>query len=186
MNRWTCPAWIALGLIASVARADAIGPPPSSCPPGGVPMSCHGGPYCSPETCASDADCAPGTLCRDVSVCVGSVVCAGLVGPGEDLEQYRRFAVEGTCGQGDCSGSRCTVRPLCVPADRAPDGGVLPRGGTGARPVPPQPIGGGGGGGGAMRGNCTVQTGGRGAPCAPGAVLGLAAIALARRARRER
>ena len=59
------------------ARADAVGPPPADCPAGSFGDSCHGGPFCRPSTCESDAACAGGEICQEVKVCVGGVQCGG-------------------------------------------------------------------------------------------------------------
>jgi hypothetical protein len=84
--------------------------------------------------CQSDAQCVRGTLCQERSVCVGSVVCAGLLPPDADLSTYERATVEDECGNaGSCSeDSRCETIRLCVPSpDESDDDG----GGCAVRPA---------------------------------------------------
>ncbi len=109
---------LALCLLGSSARADVVGGEPASCPHGGTPSTCHAGSYCALEECQTDADCtAEKTVCREVSVCVGKVVCAGLLPPDANLADYERPTVEAACSPGaTCpADSHCASKRLCAP-----------------------------------------------------------------------
>ena len=113
----------ALCLLGSSARADVAPPEPTSCPHGGTPSTCHGGPYCALEECDSDADCVAGTtVCRELSLCVGKVVCAGLLPPDANVADYERPTVEGSCANGaSCPAtSSCGSRRICAPLTPEP------------------------------------------------------------------
>jgi hypothetical protein len=76
-------------VLASLARADAVPPPPRRCPPGRVPVTSHAGPKCElapPKSCPpgyrgqvggqcvlnlcwSDESCGKGKACRETSLC---------------------------------------------------------------------------------------------------------------------
>ena len=78
-----------LSLPSRLAFADAVPPPPDSCPAGQVGVTSHGGPQCVPEApkdcapgyrgevggncvlaaCASDQECEAGSRCVQVDVC---------------------------------------------------------------------------------------------------------------------
>ena len=108
---------VAWCLTGSPARADVVGPGPESCPSGGTPASCHGGPYCALTECQTDADCAAGvSVCREAPICVGKVVCAGLLPPDANLADYERPSVESTCKVGSTcqDGTSCATKRLCA------------------------------------------------------------------------
>lgn len=151
---------LAWALVASSARADVVGPDPSSCPAGGTPASCHGGPFCAVTECAGDADCTlNGTTCREVSVCIGKIGCAGLIGPGEDAAAYDRPTVESSCEQGaSCgNGASCEKKRLCAPREPA------------SSPARKQDA----------KEDCAVRSPGAPRRAAPAAALGLGLLALA-------
>lgn len=103
-----CVAALAF-LVAGVAHADAVEPPPDECPEGRVPVSDHGGPSCElapPDDCPpgyrgvvggecvlwpceTDDACGEGT-CREASVC----------------QEYRQLYWDGWDWVGARSGSR--------------------------------------------------------------------------------
>ncbi len=82
-------ATLGLFLGARTARADAVPPPPPSCPKGKVPVTDHGGPRCELEapkncapgyrgriggtcvlaTCSTDRECEAGRRCLSVETC---------------------------------------------------------------------------------------------------------------------
>jgi hypothetical protein len=84
-----CAAASLLLVPASLARADAVPPPPAWCPPGRVPVTSHAGPKCElapPKSCPlgyrgvvggqcvlnlcwSDESCGKGRACRETSLC---------------------------------------------------------------------------------------------------------------------
>lgn len=110
---------------AFAAHADVVGPEPEACPPGGQPATCHAGPHCRFMACESDADCQAPESCQALQLCRDSVICAGLVSPDEDLEQYRVQTVEGVCAPGStCERGRCeSVMACSPPASGGDDGG---------------------------------------------------------------
>src|SRR5687768_16936644 len=77
VGSFTC---IALLLGPAVARADAISPPPSTCPAWSEPVECHGAPTCRLSECTSDAGCGPGERCRMLEVCNVLNNCGGMAG----------------------------------------------------------------------------------------------------------
>jgi MYXO-CTERM domain-containing protein len=114
---------LALWLAGGSARADVVGGEPASCPHGGTPSTCHGGAYCALEECQTDTDCAVEKMvCREVSVCVGKVVCAGLLPPDANLSDYERPTIEGVCsnGEGCTDGAYCAYKRVCAPSEPAP------------------------------------------------------------------
>ena len=105
---------IALATSLSVpASADVVGPPPTSCPAGSTPSTCHGGPHCTPNLCGTDADCTGGTACKDVAYCVTTINCSGLLPPDADPSQFEKDAVDAACGA--CSGGQpCKTLKVCI------------------------------------------------------------------------
>ncbi|MDI1477416.1 hypothetical protein [Polyangium sp. y55x31] len=115
--------WIAVfGLSAlayvTPARADVVGPPPDECPAGTEGASCHGGPYCRPIECTSDAECGRGETCKDTPLCVSTINCAGLLPPDASPTDYDRAKIEGSCPNGnECAAdATCKTQKVCVPA----------------------------------------------------------------------
>ena len=98
------------------ARADVVGPPPSVCPEGASPTSCHGGPLCAPLACDETADCAGGTVCKEQPFCVTTVSCGGLIPPDADIHDYDRKDARSTCPNGDeCTGgATCESVKVCL------------------------------------------------------------------------
>lgn len=106
----------ALGpLDAAPARADAVEPPPASCPRGTTPASSHAGPICRPRAeCRDDAACGAGERCTPLSLCIEVRDCGGLRPAGDvcTLEH-----VVGECrSDGACAFGPCVARSLCVAA----------------------------------------------------------------------
>lgn len=133
MDRTSSSTRVALALLFSLAasltvarsaRADVVGPPPESCPPLGTGSTCHGGPYCAPDICTTEADCAPGQVCRDVSICVGPFDCTS---------GYGTFTAEqiiGACGASCLPPAACATRHVCTPAPGRDAGSSADAGGA--------------------------------------------------------
>lgn len=105
---------LSLVLVATVtARADAVGPPPLSCPPGSTPSSSHSGPICFPsDACTTDSDCSTGATCMPVFQCVETRPCGGLTPP--DSGPCTLSNVVGACGTGNtCDVGTCFTRHVC-------------------------------------------------------------------------
>jgi hypothetical protein len=117
-------ASLAISTFTPVVLADVVGPEPASCPEGGQPSTCHGGPHCRPLSCTTDTDCQNGLVCRDRSFCAGIVNCAGLLPPDSDPSMYDVQTVEGTCSAGDTCDAAATCKTLkvCVSADSTGSG----------------------------------------------------------------
>jgi MYXO-CTERM domain-containing protein len=157
---------IAFGL-ASHARADVVGPPPTDCPSGSVGASTHSGPYCAPADCHTDMDCTGGATCQPMAVCIaqqacggnGSFVDVGLYPDGGAIPACTVDAMHGFCGVGAiCSmGGACPTRTVCYAPPSA---------------TPP------------ASGGCRCQVGAREAGGLT--VVGLAGLALVIAARRRR
>jgi hypothetical protein len=96
-------------VFAGAARADAIGPPPDTCPQFARGSSCHGGAYCAPAICSIDADCAAGESCRDVELCVGPYDCTSGYGT------FTSEQTNGACAPGGCGLGACALRRVCAP-----------------------------------------------------------------------
>lgn len=115
-------------LVAGVAAADAIEPPPLECPPGTDPISGHAGPQCWPRFCGRDGtiECALGARCRDALVRWPEEPVTDWARPGRPTVA----AFEGDCG---CPTERCVRADVCVPDDAAVercDGATPPRDAT--------------------------------------------------------
>ena len=105
------------------ARADVVSPPPETCPAFTRGSTCHGGPYCTPATCATTDECGVGFACRDVSLCVGPFDCTSGYG------MFTSERSSGECAPGGCGLGACTTRRVCAP-DPTHDAGVAADGGT--------------------------------------------------------
>lgn len=123
---------IALGLLFSLAisigatgsaRADVVNPPPETCPPLGEGATCHGGPYCTPDVCVTEADCAPGQVCRDVAICVAPFDCTSGYGT------FTSEQIIGACGSSCFPPASCATRHVCTPAPGR-DAGPVTDGGS--------------------------------------------------------
>jgi hypothetical protein len=189
--RFASAGFVAGWLVVSIslsARADVVGAAPSSCPFGGVPSTCHGGPHCALAGCNSDAECGGGQSCRAVDVCVGVVNCAGLIGPGEDPSMYERATVEGACGA--CPADTvCQSAKLCAPNEQSPStggNGPSPTNGSGGASSPTNGSGGASSTSGDSKddGGCSCNVGRRAGTGAPLLLAG--GLLLAARAQRRR
>lgn len=111
---WLLAACAAMALWSGVAAADAVPEPPTDCPDGTTPNTCHGGPYCAPTSCTQDADCADGKVCRERSLCLGSISCGGGWDP--DATPDSSPQILGECGpDASCDPSApCTPMKVCV------------------------------------------------------------------------
>lgn len=102
---------VAFGLsLAGTAAADVVPPEPTDCPAGSIGATCHGGPFCRPDTCDTQADCDAGFICEDTQACISTIDCGGIGGPAPT------DAFEGLCGgDGSCATGTCEARKLCLP-----------------------------------------------------------------------
>jgi hypothetical protein len=169
-------------LAASPARADVVGPEPDSCPDGSVPSACHGGPYCHPFSCMTDADCDPGLSCKDRDLCTADIDCGG-------AEPYIIKQITGTCESGCAAGSTCVTQKVCVPPSTGTTTGAGGGGSSGNGGGGNGGAGGGGGSGGEVVVTgcaCDLARGNVALGAAGGAlfVLGLAGLGTRRRRRR--
>ncbi len=99
---------VAVLLAGSPAQADVVGPPPSSCPNGAEPDSCHGGPYCPPWRCTGDHECTGGRTCEERDLCIREIDCGG-------RETWMTDDVEGNCSSGsECDVGACRTMSVCV------------------------------------------------------------------------
>lgn len=96
---------------AGVAFADKVPPPPEECPPGATPATNHGGPYCRPGTCTTDADCEGGNVCQEQALCIATDTYSARKG------QATRQVAEGVCNNGGscASPATCQSAKRCVP-----------------------------------------------------------------------
>lgn len=117
---------------AGAVHADAISPPPTSCPVGSVPIACHGPQTCRLVTCTGDGDCGAGETCLPRDLCLREHCCGGIgcVLDGSTPPRYQH--VESPCGTGgSCAsiGTTCETVRVCVPTTK-PDGGLTDGGGS--------------------------------------------------------
>lgn len=105
------------GLLAPPdARADAVPGPPSDCPAGTQPATCHGGPHCLPTLCKTDADCGDLGPCRTQRMCVDTISCGGLR-PSDAPPPPTFEVIRGECSDscGRCEEIRyCGAKPTSV------------------------------------------------------------------------
>ena len=103
------------------ALADVVGPPATGCLEGTEGATCHGGPFCRPLDCKTDADCGNGLVCKDKPQCIGSIICAGLLPPDANPNDYAQPSSDGACPNGDecVAPAACETRKVCV-SDVAP------------------------------------------------------------------
>lgn len=167
---------LASGLLAPPALADAIGPPPATCPRGSIGRSSHAGAYCAATTCSVDADCERQSwgsdrrryVCQpDVALCVGT---KDVTSP-RARRGLNRTIVDigvGACDAACVAPATCQTARRCVEAASpapAPTGTARP---SGARA-------------------CACHAGPTGGEAAPWAALvGLAAASAGRRRARRR
>lgn len=104
----------AIFLFASLAFADAVPPPPSSCPEGSQGATCHGGPHCAPRKCSADADCKTGEACEDRKLCATEINCASGWQP-PDAGPRLTPNITGACKAGACATGQCGDYKVCVP-----------------------------------------------------------------------
>jgi hypothetical protein len=164
----------ATALWSGLAWADAVPPEPEDCLDGTRGSTCHGGPYCAPDSCTQDTDCTGGEVCRDRQLCLGSIDCTGgFTDP--DAGPFLSDQITGACegGAGCDAPAVCTTMKVCV----------APGGSTGSGP---------GAGSGDGNGDMAVSGCGCSIPGAGGGIAaGMAALALggallsARRRRRR-
>lgn len=118
-----------VALSATLARADALAPPPTDCPEGSIGVTSRWGTHCEHAPC--DGTCTPGLMqgpvvCSgdDVAVCVETVAYTP-----RDVQQGPRMVslpaetwhvVHGPCdASGACARGTCVRRRACVPEGSA-------------------------------------------------------------------
>jgi hypothetical protein len=101
--------------LAGTARADVVAPPPTTCPEGSTPNTCHYGPHCSALKCLTDSDC-PGRVCKEILACPASILCGGMYSGLPDVRQASRDILTTACSDsGTCGdGKPCQPTLLCV------------------------------------------------------------------------
>lgn len=117
----TATTMLSTTMLTATAFADVVEPEPEDCVEGTSPDTCHGGPHCVPNRCATDEDCDGDFVCEEREYCVDTINCAGMLGPGEDPRDYDRDVIVGQC-RGDCGGA-CNFIRLCVPPLPSGEGG---------------------------------------------------------------
>lgn len=114
------------------ARADAIGPPPASCPEGSEALTCHGPETCAARTCETSDMCRPGEHCVDVPLCAREHCCSGRACGDPATPRFPH--VVGPCGAGNTctdASTTCQMLKVCVPIPEM-DGGPTSMDGGGA------------------------------------------------------
>jgi hypothetical protein len=115
LRAWPAALLLAGTLSVGSARADVVGPPPTSCPPGSTPESNHGGSYCDPADC--EDGCAAGQTCQAAKLCLTRRTYRSRGG-----NEHMRIEVVGTCPvTGICAPGTCETLQVCVAdAPKAP------------------------------------------------------------------
>lgn len=107
----------ALLCIPALAQADVVIEKPLNCPEGTHQETCHGGSYCEPSACKTNAQCGPTAHCETRSLCMDIIMCGG------------KAAIETPEAVGECinkscdSGGKCESVQVCVsgsPKDPSP------------------------------------------------------------------
>lgn len=135
MERFNFVALLAVAIAfvsTSPASADVVDEPPADCPAYSSAQTCHGGPYCAPRTCTTDADCSGGLTCQALPLCMDTIGCAGLLPPDASPDDFRNDRVVGACGDGSCGTGSCETVSVCAPTGTDPtdpDGGASSGGG---------------------------------------------------------
>lgn len=101
-------------LFGLAAFADDVPPAPKNCPPGSTGHTNHGGPYCAPNTCKTDADCNGGAVCTEQPLCVESQTYT--TGRMPDEKPKTRQNATKVCDAGNtCAApATCEVAKRCV------------------------------------------------------------------------
>ncbi|MGE0786932.1 MAG: MYXO-CTERM sorting domain-containing protein [Sandaracinaceae bacterium] len=103
-------------VIPCTAAADAIGPPPTTCPPGSTGISCHGPETCEVTGCTGDGDCAANETCAARGLCVEQHCCGGISCfiDGSAPAWVTHASAACTPG-GPCAMGECQTLMVCVP-----------------------------------------------------------------------
>lgn len=133
--------WLVAASAGGAARADAVPPPPSDCPPGAIGETGHNGPYCKPKGCTTDAECTDRLgydkrprACVPLAICVEERKESSRSGWSHGTPITRRFAHEacdddGRCEVGSCEkGNHCAIIADEPPATTAAPTGVPAKG----------------------------------------------------------
>lgn len=180
---------VVLALSPTLAHADALGPPPASCPEGSAPVACHGPETCEIADCITEGDCRAGERCMQRMLCVREHCCSGVACTIPDSMPLRYTHVAGPCGaSGSCGDPSlsCASHRVCVPGTPLPDSGSATDSGTGGTDSGGAWIDSGStdaGRGSSSGGGCCAVLGVRSA-YAPLAITALALLAVAVRRRR--
>lgn len=182
---WWALVSLWLGSQGTPARADVVEAPPAVCPAGARGNTCHGGPFCSPLKCSTDAECTDGATCQDTRGCIGTVEC----GDG-DGGTAPRPTLSALCEGGEACGAdeTCQAIKLCMPMVEPTTGGSAGSGPTsgGTATTDPGTASGTGddtGGGKGGCGSCSADADSRSSALA---LLTIAALAGRRRRARRR
>ncbi len=101
--------------MAANARADVVGYPPATCPPGSTPDTCHGGPHCAIRLCQANTDCFTGQECKPIQACLGTLNCQGRPLPADAAPPLRKIMKSACPSSGICAdGQACQTENLCV------------------------------------------------------------------------
>ncbi|MBI4703966.1 MAG: hypothetical protein HY744_22895 [Deltaproteobacteria bacterium] len=128
---------VALLVAPSQARADAVGPPPESCPAGARGETCHGGSYCAPASCSDGSPCQDGAQCRAAELCVDKIDCRSGWTPPDAGPQYAATVAGSCAGGAACAKGSCQSVKVCVSSAGAV-GRTLVEQGCGCRVGPPE------------------------------------------------
>ncbi len=146
---WISLAWLATSTADGAARADAVPPPPSDCPPGAIGETGHNGPYCTPKACTTDAECtdrrgydARPRTCAPLAICVETRKEPSASGWSHGTPITRRFAHEVCASDGACPVGSCERGHYCVLAtDAAPERPATSAPPTASTPTANSPVG---------------------------------------------
>lgn len=135
--------WLVAAISGGAARADAVPPPPTECPPGAIGVTGHNGPYCTPMGCSNDAECGDrmgydkrARTCADVGVCVEERHESSASGwshgaPITLRVAHAACADDGRCQVGTCErGKHCLLAEEPTPPSPAPQSPAPPTTGS--------------------------------------------------------
>ncbi|MCB9689837.1 MAG: hypothetical protein H6738_23375 [Alphaproteobacteria bacterium] len=100
-------------LVAPIARADVVRPPPEPCVPGSRVSHSHSGSFCTPASCdGCEGECRPVGLC----VVEEDRRCGGRSSHRDPECRFHAVIAKGACEtDADCATGACVVADRCVP-----------------------------------------------------------------------